>query len=63
MKRLNLYRVMIVVVLSALLMLTSSAHAAPHATYELVKSYVGSTDGGADNAETAVAHHRSLVLP
>jgi hypothetical protein len=41
MKRLNLYLVLIAVVLIGLAALASSARAAPHAAYELVRSYTG----------------------
>jgi hypothetical protein len=46
MKRLNLYLVTITVVLISLMALASSARAAPHATYELVKSSIGPGDSG-----------------
>jgi hypothetical protein len=48
MKRLNLYVVMIVVLLIGLATFASAAHAAPHATYELVKSSIG--PGGSGSA-------------
>ena len=47
MKRINLYLVMIAVVLTAFSALTSSARAAPQATYELVKSSIGPGGSGA----------------
>jgi hypothetical protein len=48
MKRLNLDVVMIVVLLIGLATFASAAHAAPQATYELVRSYIG--PGGSGSA-------------
>lgn len=48
MKRFAVYLVLIVIVLIGLSMVSSSARAAPHATYTLVKSSVGS--GGSNSA-------------
>jgi hypothetical protein len=48
MKRFNFYLVMIIVVLIGLAMFASAARAAPHATYELVKSFTG--PGGSGSA-------------
>jgi hypothetical protein len=48
MKRLNLYLVTIAAVLISLIGVASSARAAPHATYELVKSSIG--PGGSGSA-------------
>jgi hypothetical protein len=48
MKRPNVYVVLIAVVLISLIGVASSARAAPHATYELVKSSIG--PGGSGSA-------------
>ena len=48
MKRLNLYLVMLAAALISLVGVDSSAHAAPHATYGLVKSSVN--PGGSGSA-------------